>query len=265
VLNPERIWQLVVALTGISWAGYIATRVLGPRRGLLIAGLAGGFISGSATTAGMARLSRTPRQFAAALVGAYLASVATFVQLAAILAVADRPLLRRMWPALVAGGTTVVVVAGALTWRGSRGGREVPPHPAPADDGAVDPAVDATPLDRPFGLRPALVLAGVLTAALLAGRWVVDLIGPGATLVASGAAGLADAHAGALAAAALHEQGQIDTGAALVAVGAALSTNTVVKCLLALTAGGRSFATRFAAGIVPAFGVFLAVLVVLAV
>ena len=44
VLNPERIWQLVVALTGISWAGYIATRALGVRRGLLIAGLAGGFI-----------------------------------------------------------------------------------------------------------------------------------------------------------------------------------------------------------------------------
>jgi uncharacterized membrane protein (DUF4010 family) len=108
------------------------------------------------------------------------------------------------------------------------------------------------------------VLAGVLTAALLLGRWVVDVIGPQATLVASGAAGLADAHAGALAAATLHNRGQIDMAAALYAVGAALSTNTVVKCVLALTAGGRRFAIRFAAGIVPAFGAFLATLVVIA-
>lgn len=42
VLNPSRIWLLVVALTGIGWAGYVAVRALGTRRGLLVAGFAGG-------------------------------------------------------------------------------------------------------------------------------------------------------------------------------------------------------------------------------
>ncbi len=246
-LNPERIWQLVLALTGISWAGYVATRALGPRRGLLIAGLAGGFISASATTASMARLSSSTGQLRATLAGSYLASVATFVQLIGIIAVADRGLLARLWPALVAGGVTLVAIAAATAMWGK---------PAVRARGAD--VERARPGDRPFGLRPALLLAGVLTVALLVGRWVVDVIGPRATLLASGGAGLADAHAGALAAATLHQRGQVGVSTALLGVAAALCTNTVVKCTLAFVAGGRRFGWRFTAGVLPAYAVFVA-------
>ena len=51
VLNPAKIWLLVVLLTGIGWVGYIGVRALGPQRGLLVTGLAGGFVSATATTA----------------------------------------------------------------------------------------------------------------------------------------------------------------------------------------------------------------------
>ena len=53
VLNPAKVWLIVVLLTGIGWLGYIGVRALGPRRGLLVTGLAGGFVSASATTASM--------------------------------------------------------------------------------------------------------------------------------------------------------------------------------------------------------------------
>lgn len=248
VLNPERIWQLVLALTAISWVGYVATRSLGSRRGLLITGLAGGFISASITTASMGRISRTSGRLAAPLGGAYLASVATFVQLAGIIAVADAELLAHLWPAIVAGGSVlVVVVAVTLT----RGAATVGADHAPDPDRAVD---------RPFGVRPALVLAGVLTTAVFVGRWVADVIGPNATVLAAGAAGLADSQAGALAAATLHEQGELQLTPALLGVGAAVCTNTVVKCVLAFTVGGRRFGMRFSAGAIPAFALFLGVL-----
>lgn len=42
VLNPSKIWLLVVAVTGLGWVGYVAVRALGPERGLLITGFAGG-------------------------------------------------------------------------------------------------------------------------------------------------------------------------------------------------------------------------------
>ena len=54
VLNPEKVWLLVVLLTGIGWIGYIGVRALGAEPGLLVTGLAGGFVSASATTASLA-------------------------------------------------------------------------------------------------------------------------------------------------------------------------------------------------------------------
>ena len=55
VVDPRRIWTFVVAVTALGWLGYVAVRLLGPKRGLPVAGLAGGFISGAATTGAMAR------------------------------------------------------------------------------------------------------------------------------------------------------------------------------------------------------------------
>jgi uncharacterized membrane protein (DUF4010 family) len=129
--------------------------------------------------------------------------------------------------------------------------------PQPEDGEKADEQATTT---HPFGLRPALVLAAVLTLAVLVGRWVVDVIGPQATLLASGAAGLADAHAGALAAATLHHEGQIEARTALLGIGAAVATNTVLKGVLAFVAGGRTFGWRFTPGIVVVIGLFLTTL-----
>lgn len=246
VLNPQRIWMLVLALTGISWAGYVATRALGARKGSLVAGLAGGFISASATTATMGRAARSTDRLTAPLAGAFLASIATFVQLAGILAIADPALLRRLWPALAIGA----VVLAAAAWLISRDVEVA------TSDGELAGEPDVPP--RPFGIAPALVLAGVLTAALLLSRWMIDVIGTGATVVAAGAAGLADAHAGSLAVATLHDEGDITITTALLGVTAAVGANTVTKCVLAFVAGGGRFGRRFAAGVIPAFGAFAA-------
>ena len=261
VLNPQKIWQLVLALTGISWVGYVATRMLGPRRGLLITGLAGGFISASATTASMARLSKSPDQARVAVAGASLASMATFVQLAGIIAIADSRLLAKLWPALLVGALVMAAVAGFWVHRSTHA-RDAGPQPEKGAEPAegTEPDTAAGPTTHPFGLRPALVLAAVLTLAVLVGRWVVDVIGPQATVLASGAAGFADAHAGALAAATLYHEGQIGAGAALAGIGTAVATNTVLKCILAFVAGGRNFGWRFTPGILVVIGLFLTTL-----
>jgi uncharacterized membrane protein (DUF4010 family) len=80
-------------------------------------------------------------------------------------------------------------------------------------------------------------------------------------VLASFAAGLADAHAGSLAAASLAAQGDITVDTALVAIAAALGSNLLVKIALAFTAGGRRFGTGFTAGMTAPAVVFAAVLV----
>ncbi len=252
VLNPAKIWLLVVLLTGIGWVGYIGVRALGPERGVLVTGIAGGFVSASATTASMGRLSRTTASLRAPLASALLASLATFVQLLIVIGVVDADVLRRLWPPVAAGAVVLIGIA-ALVYRGA--GRPAENAAAPSEN--AEPA----PPNRPFALRPALILAAVLTLALLVGRWGADVLGTEGTVLAAFAAGLADAHAGAVAAASLAAKGAITVDTALVAVAAALGSNLIVKTVLAFTAGGRRFGLRFLAGMTPpavVFGVVLA-------
>lgn len=57
VLNPFRIWLMVVLIVGISLAGYVAYKLLGVRAGAWAAGVLGGLISSTATTVSIARRS----------------------------------------------------------------------------------------------------------------------------------------------------------------------------------------------------------------
>jgi len=256
VLNPAKIWLLVVLLTGIGWVGYIGVRALGPERGLLVTGLAGGFVSASATTASMGRVSRTGAGLRGPLAGALLASLATFVQLLVVIGLVDVEVLRRLWLPVVAGLVVLSCVA-ALAYRGaSRSDQD-----AATDDEQILPK----PASRPFALRPALVLAAVLTIALLIGRWGADVLGARGAVLAAFAAGLADAHAGSVAAASLAAKGDITVDTALVSIAAALGSNLLVKIVLAFTAGGRRFGIGFLTGMAaPAavFGVALTVAVI---
>ena len=60
-LNPRSIWIIVILVMAISAAGYVLVRMLGPRFGLPIAGLASGFVSSTATIGAMAtRVGKAP-------------------------------------------------------------------------------------------------------------------------------------------------------------------------------------------------------------
>lgn len=246
VLNPAKVWLLVVLLTGIGWLGYVGVRALGAERGLMVTGLAGGFVSASATTASMGRLSRTAG-VRAPLASALAASLATFVQLLIVIGYVDPAVLRRLWPPVLAAALVLVVVAGYV-YRGAR------------RDNHAAPAADGTPEGRPFALKPALILAAVLVVALLVGRWGADVLGPRGAVLGAFGAGLADAHAGSVAAASLAAKGDISISTALLAIAAALGSNLLVKCALAFSSGGRRFGLAFIAGMAAPTVVFAAVM-----
>jgi uncharacterized membrane protein (DUF4010 family) len=239
VLNPQRIWLLVVALTGISWAGYIAVRAFGPQRGLLVTGFAGGFVSATATSGAMGHRARAvPADADAAVGGALLASVATFVQLALVTALASPELLVQLAPMLVAGGASTAVVVGAWT--------RVRPAARPEEGAPAVGVVDGA-RRRPFALRPALVLAAVLTLVLLAVRWGGEVAGSEGSTAVTALAGLADVHAAVLATASVFADGDVALRTAMVGCAAALLANTAAKCAFAFVAGGLRFGSRFSA------------------
>ena len=56
--NPFSTWLMVVLISGLGFAGYIAMRVVGQRAGILLTGLLGGLASSTASTLAFSRRSR---------------------------------------------------------------------------------------------------------------------------------------------------------------------------------------------------------------
>ncbi|MBU3752008.1 MAG: DUF4010 domain-containing protein, partial [Mycobacterium sp.] len=192
------------------------------------------------------RLSRTAG-LRAPLASALAASLATFVQLLIVIGYVDPAVLRRLWLPVLAAALMLAGIA-AYVYRSAR------------RENHDNPVANRIPAGRPFALKPALVLAAVLVFALLVGRWGAETLGPQGAVLGAFGAGLADAHAGSVAAASLAAKGDITVGTALAAIAAALGSNLLVKIALAFSAGGRRFGLGFLAGMaVPAlvFGVVL--------
>jgi uncharacterized membrane protein (DUF4010 family) len=232
---PQRLWLLVVLITGIGWLGYAATRLLGARRGLMVTGLAGGFVSGTATTGVMgARVRRGEAPLRRGLAGAVLASVSTLAQLVVLTALVEPRLTRHLLPAALAGGAVLALEA---WWLGRDDG-------AAQDDGDV-------PAGRPFALAPALVLAAIIAAVLPLAVWLEDRYGAAGSIVATAAGALADVHGASVAMATLVDDGQLGVATAAVAVGVGLATNTGSKLVVGAVAGGLRFAGALALLFVP--------------
>ena len=120
-LNPSIIWRLVVIVMAIQAAGYVAMRAIGPRYGLLVAGLLGGFVSSTATIGIMgARAVREPRLRRGATAAAVASSVATIILLAIVVGAASLETMGELVLPLVFAGLAAVGYASLFALRASR-------------------------------------------------------------------------------------------------------------------------------------------------
>jgi len=234
-INPRKLWLLVVAVMAVSSAGYVALRAFGSTLGLALAGLAGGFVSSIATIAAMGdRAKASPQSSASFASAGLLSNVGTIIQLTVVFAALSPELLRHAaWP-LAASGVVAVGAAVVASWR------------------AFSTSNDGHSLagNRPFEPRRVLAFVTILAAILLLAAIARHWLGAGSLPWILAASGLADVHAAAASAAQLVTTGQVDQDRALVAVLAALATNSLMKCVVAVLRGGRHYAMRVVPGIV---------------
>jgi uncharacterized membrane protein (DUF4010 family) len=161
--NPATVWRRVVIVMAMQGAGYVALRAIGPRYGLLVIGLLGGFVSSTATIALMGRrAAREPPPWRGATAAGVVSSVATVVLLAVV--IGGVPVLREVALALILAGLAAVGYAVVFAWRAVR-----------------DPAPERWEGGRAFDLRVAVLLA--VTVAVL-------LVASGALNATAGRAGL---------------------------------------------------------------------------
>jgi uncharacterized membrane protein (DUF4010 family) len=226
--NPWQVWFLTVLTASISYSGYIAVRVMGPSRGLLIGGLAGGLAS---STAAVAALARTARANGLALEGVAAASLACLVSLgrvAALVAVLAPRVLVTLAPAILPAMAVFGLTAGLVLAR-KRGA-----IPAETQHGT------------PFDLLPLLVFAALLGSFSLLSAVLVARIGDRSLLMTSAASGLIDIDVATVTALRLVEFG-ITPDLAGHAILVAVAVNAAVRVMLALVLGPQRFGLTFAA------------------
>jgi uncharacterized membrane protein (DUF4010 family) len=223
VLNPFHIWLMVVLISGVSLAGYVAWRLTLQRKGLLLTGLLGGVISSTATTFAYARHARD---------GTHSPSAAMTVILLANLAMLLRVLLLVLLTAPTALPSLAVTIVPALLltlpvlwWHFGRAGGEQ--------------AEPGERLPNPTQLPTALMFAGMYALVLLAAAWLSDVVGTGGLFGLSFISGLTDVDAITLSSSRLANQGSIDIRSAAVAITLAVIANVLFKAVVSVAVGGR--------------------------
>jgi uncharacterized membrane protein (DUF4010 family) len=237
-LQPSVLAGLVLLILLLQAAGHMALRWAGPGIGLPLSGLLGGFVSSTATVAAMGSRLRTDPALAGPCTAAgVLSTGATWLQALLMLWAVAPALALQLTPALLAAAAVALGVGGGLAWRGRQD---------PALAAAAPPSAGA------LQIRQALLVAAMLTGVTLLVTQADRLFGQAGTLASVALAGLADAHAGVTAVAALHAQGRIGAAGAGTAVLMAIGANGITRTVVAWTTGGRRYALWVALGLLPA-------------
>ena len=222
-IRPREIWALVLFFSGLSFAGYVARRVVGPGHGYLVTGLLGGLVSSTNVTFTFARTSRTdPVADRALAFGAVAANAMLYPRVLVATALLNAAVVAPLAPYLVAPGLVAALVAAA----GARGSRTA---------GAPDVSVR-----NPLQLAAALQMAVLFQAVLMAIFLVRSAWGQSGVITSAAVLGLTDVDALTVS----MTRGTASTAsptvaAAAIAVG--VLANTAMKLGLALFLGGPSF------------------------
>jgi uncharacterized membrane protein (DUF4010 family) len=229
VLNPREIWLVVVLISGIGLASYVALRVAGARHGTLLVGLLGGMVSSTATTMLYARRSRDSdalRAVAARVVP--IANLVPLPRIALFAALLAPGLLPRLAPPLAAALLAGLGVQ-ALLARTSDGEGEALPE-----------------MRNPASLGTALRFAALYALVLVLAAWLSDALGTGGLVAAALVTGLTDIDPIVLSALRLFDAGAHGAAAVAGVIGLAFLSNVAFKLGL-LAWFDRRLALRVAA------------------
>jgi uncharacterized membrane protein (DUF4010 family) len=230
VLNPFKIGLMIALVAGISFAGYVAVRLVGGRRGVLVTGLLGGLVSSTAVTLTFAgRAKETPPFVPVFAVGILAASATMFARMIVIVSVIDRPLLGTLALPLGMMAASGYLVAIVLFRKEANG----------------TSSQDPVPLHNPFELKRAVQFGLLYGVVLFVAKAAQIYVGSAGLYASAILAGLTDVDAITLSLSELHRSG---TDASVAATGITLAaiTNTLVKAGIALVAGGRALGGRVA-------------------
>jgi uncharacterized membrane protein (DUF4010 family) len=221
VINPYKIWLMVVLIAGLNFLGYLLVKVLGNEHGLILTGILGGLVSSTAVTLSFSQRSRREPEISNAFVLAIMVAwTIMFLRVVVMASLVNSAMTRGL--ALALGWLTAAsLLVSLVLWRRSR----------TSEKGVVTTGAN------PFELSEAIkfgLLFGVVTVVAKAAEVYLGATG---LYLAGAVAGLTDVDAISLSMANLAMTNPEILKIAQRTIVIAVLSNTLVKCGMAAFMG----------------------------
>jgi uncharacterized membrane protein (DUF4010 family) len=229
LINPRKIWLVVVLITGIDVFGYLLGRLVGNRNGFALTSFMAGFVSSTSATQSLAQRSNHTK-FVNHLVGAaVLANLASFLQIFLLVG----PLNMKWLLAMVPSIALMVLTAAAISYFFF-----IKKEP---DDTENPESKKAAAI---FSLMPALKFAGLLIIIKIVTKICLILFGQAGFIISSIIASFAGIDAILVNLAEMAGK-SITFEFALLTFLMVNATNLMSKSFYSWLQGKRSFAVKF--------------------
>lgn len=211
VLNPRKFGYLVLTLAVLEFLSYLLSKTFGEKRGAIVSGFLGGFVSSTAVLLSAARSAKkNPDNQMASLCTAIAAKLASLVELLFIVGLISQTLLFTL---LIPVSLSFLIGLVVLLFLALK------TKPASASLHL------RSPLDWKGIFRFAVILTGILSAVLIC----ENLLGEQATFALAFTTGLFELHGTSLAVATMHSHGQLAQNTAIMLTIIALAASFVSK------------------------------------
>lgn len=233
VLNPYKIWEMVVLISGISFLGYLLIKMVGARLGIGLSGFLGGLVSSTAVTLSFSQRSRTETSLAKPFALAIIISwTMMFSRVLLLVLVLNIELFSILWPSMLAAGIVALVYCIYLYYQ-----QRV------SESGDIQ-------FSNPFELWPAIKFGLFYAGILIVSRAAQVTLGNTGVYLSGLVAGLADVDAITLSMTELSTQsGGVDLRTGAQAIVLAAMANTLVKGGMVVALGARALRNA----LLPAF------------
>jgi uncharacterized membrane protein (DUF4010 family) len=221
VLNPKEIGWVIILTSGLGFVGYVLTKFLGAKKGILLGGIVGGLVSSTAVTWIYAKKSKENDTLSGSCATAILASSSImFVRVLIWTSIFSQTLFTKLLPAI---GLTFLVAIGATLYVYFR-------RQSRTDGDALIPP------SKPLDLKGALIFGLIYSLILLLVSHANENLGSSGAILSSAIAGISDINAITISMAKLAGT-SLDLKIAAIAVLIASISNTAAKMAIGVYAG----------------------------
>ena len=230
VLNPAKMWRLVVLVMSVGALAHIALRLIGSRFGLPLAGFFSGYISSTAATLNFAQTSKqTPSLSNSALSAALLSNAASLSLFVPILLATSTRLLNTLAPEIGVAFLCLII----FSIPGLQRIRQIAPETSVAQK-------------RMFRLLHVIGFVAIISAILLVSAILSQWLGPNWAIAISIISAAAELHAALIGIAQLATSGILNLNQSHWALLGLLGVSASVKIIITRIYGSVQFAWRFA-------------------